>query len=219
MGKKVIKQTKKVAAEEEDAQIADVSTDESEFIKQKKEHDKFMKKHLKEMTARVNETYDLKQAVKAVKALQKFAKAKQAEKKGLLDEEDEFIQLTFTLAQVPSKPTPRPAQIKLAHPFMTADHTSRICVFVKDPQRAFKDEIQDLKIPTIAKVIGYDKLRRNFKQYKDRRSLLKDYDGFLADIRIYKMLPECLGKEFYDKKKFPCPIKLHGFQKPKDLEE
>jgi len=68
-------------------------------------------------------------------------------------------------------------------------------------------------------VIGYDKLKRNFKQYKDRRSLLKDYDGFLADIRIYKMLPECLGKEFYEKKKFPCPIKLHGFQKPKDLEE
>ena len=24
------------------------------------------------------------------------------------------------------------------------------------------------------------------------------------------MLPECLGKEFYQKKKFPCPIKLHG---------
>jgi len=132
MGKKVIKQTKK-AAPEEDAQLADVSTDESEMIKQKKEHDLFMKKHLKEMTARVNETYDLKQAVKAVKALQKFAKAKQAEKKGLLDEEDEFIQLTFTLAQVPQKPTPRPAQIKLANPFMTADHTSRICVFVKDP--------------------------------------------------------------------------------------
>jgi hypothetical protein len=48
---------------------------------------------------------------------------------------------------------------------------------------------------------------------------LKEYDGFLADIRVYKLLPECLGKEFYDKKKFPCPIKLHGFQTPKQLQE
>lgn len=48
---------------------------------------------------------------------------------------------------------------------------------------------------------------------------MKEYDGFLADIRVYKLLPECLGKEFYDKKKFPCPIKLHGFQTPKQLQE
>jgi len=42
---------------------------------------------------------------------------------------------------------------------------------------------------------------------------------FLADIRIYKMLPECLGKEFYQKKKFPCPLKLHGYPTPKDLQK
>jgi ribosome biogenesis protein UTP30 len=53
-------------------------------------------------------------------------------------------------------------------------------------------------------------LKKEFKQFKDKRSLLKNYDLFLADLRIYKMLPECLGKEFYAKKKYPCPIKLHG---------
>jgi hypothetical protein len=42
---------------------------------------------------------------------------------------------------------------------------------------------------------------------------------FLADIRIYKMLPEMLGKEFYAKKAFPCPIKVHGFSSPSKLEE
>lgn len=72
-----------------------------------------------------------------------------------------------------------------------------MCIFVKDPARAFKNQIQDLKIPCIAKVIGFDKLKRNFKQYKDKRTLVKDYDAFLSDLRIYKMLPEVLGKEFY----------------------
>ena len=70
-------------------------------------------------------------------------------------------------------------------------------MIVKDPARAFKDQIQDLDIPCIAKVIGFDKLKRNFKQFKDKRQLLKDYDAFLADLRVYKMLPELLGKEFY----------------------
>jgi len=33
------------------------------------------------------------------------------------------------------------------------------------------------------------------------------------------MLPECLGKEFYAKKMFPCPIKVHGFDSTKELEK
>jgi ribosome biogenesis protein UTP30 len=76
-----------------------------------------------------------------------------------------------------------------------------------------------LDIPQVAKVIGFDKLKRKFKLFKDKRMLLKQYDGFLADIRIYKMLPECLGKEFYDKKRFPCPVKLHGLEGSKQLQE
>ena len=59
--------------------------------------------------------------------------------------------------------------ISIEHPFLSQEQNSRVCVIVKDPARAFKDEIQDLDIPCIAKVIGFDKLKRNFKQYKDKR--------------------------------------------------
>ncbi len=41
---------------------------------------------------------------------------------------------------------------------------------------------------------------------------------FLAYLRVYKMLPPLLGKEFYSKKMFPAPTKLHGFS-GKGLEE
>ena len=47
---------------------------------------------------------------------------------------------------------------------------------------------------------------------------MKDYDAFLADLRVYKMLPELMGKEFYQRKKYPCPVKLHGFEDAKALE-
>lgn len=48
--------------------------------------------------------------------------------------------------------------------------------------------------------------------------LLNDFDVFLADLRVYKMLSECLGKEFYSKKVYPYPLKLHGFESSKELE-
>ena len=90
---------------------------------------------------------------------------------------------------------------------------------MKDPARDFKSQLAALKVPCIAKVIGYTKLKKEFKQFKDKRSLLRDYDLFLADLRIHKMLPECLGKEFYSKKKYPCPLKVHGFPDPKSLQQ
>lgn len=94
-----------------------------------------------------------------------------------------------------------------------------MCVFVKDPARAIKDQLAELQVPAIAKVIGISKLKKNFKQFKDKRALLNDYDLFLADLRVYKMLPEALGKEFYQKKKYPCPLKLHGFTDPLELQK
>ncbi len=48
---------------------------------------------------------------------------------------------------------------------------------------------------------------------------MNDYDLFLADLRVYKMLPEALGKEFYQKKKYPCPLKIHGFKDNKELQK
>jgi len=75
-----------------------------------------------------------------------------------------------------------------------------------------------MDIPCVAEVIGFDRLKRDFHQFKDKRALLNDFDLFLADIRIYKMLPEKLGKEFYSKKVYPCPIKVHGMDQ-KGLKE
>ena len=68
-------------------------------------------------------------------------------------------------------------------------------------------------------MIGFDRLKRDFHQFKDKRQLLRDYDLFLADIRVYKMLPEMLGKEFYMKKAYPCPVKVHGFETSEELKE
>lgn len=102
-------------------------------------------------------------------------------------------------------------------PFHSKKFDTRVCIFVKDPEADFRKQIADLDIPCVAEVIGFDRLKRDFHQFKDKRQLLKDFDFFLADIRIYKMLPDMLGKEFYSKKAFPCPIKVHGFDSADQL--
>lgn len=179
-----------------------------------------MDKACKSMTQELK-SVDMKQVSNAIKALQKYFKTKQSAggKKSLLEDEDCFVHLCFTLTQVPVNPSPRPVQLVLPKPFYSENVYTRVCIFVKDPESDFKQQIQNLKIPCIAEVIGFDRLKRDFRQFKDKRQLLNDFDLFLADIRIYKMLPECLGKEFYSKKAFPCPIKVHGFDTPKELEQ
>jgi len=62
--------------------------------------------------------------------------------------------------------------IPLDHPFSSEGKNTRVCLFVKDPARALKDQLCKVDSPCIAKVIGYDKLKRNFKQFKDKRALL-----------------------------------------------
>lgn len=117
------------------------------------------------------------------------------------------------MSHLPQKPSPKPHLIELKAPIYSSEYKTRVCMLVKDPAREFKDEIEDMDIPCIAKVIGFDKLRREFKQFKDKRQLLKEYDIFASDVRIYKMLPAVAGREFYRNKAFPVPVKLHGLEK------
>jgi len=196
----------------------------SDLVKLKVENQKVMDKSIKTMQAEVKQTLEAKQVISAVKALQKYFKdakdkASKAAKKNLLEEEDGFVHVNFTLTQVPVKPTPRPMAVSIPKAFNTKDNRSRVCVIVKDPEADFRSQIENMDLPCIAEVIGFDRLKRDFKQFADKRQLLKDYDLFLADIRIYKMLPEMLGKAFYDKKAYPCPIKLHGLGSDAKLAE
>jgi len=51
------------------------------------------------------------------------------------------------------------------HPFNSAEFDTRVCIFVKDPEEDFRSQISALNLPCIAEVIGFDRLKRDFKQY------------------------------------------------------
>jgi ribosome biogenesis protein UTP30 len=54
-----------------------------------------------------------------------------------------------------------------------------------------------------------DKLKKRYKAYEQKRSLAAEFDIFMVDDRVIKIVAECLGKSFYKtKSKRPIPIRL-----------
>ena len=130
------------------------------------------------------------------------------------------VQVQFTLARIPEKTSSRPIRIEIPHPLhkvLNKDESEEgiedveVCLFVKDESKEWVKELIE-KFPnemgSIKKVLTLTSLRKKFTQYKDRRELLKSYDVFLADDRILPMLGKALGKNFFQEKKQPVPIKL-----------
>lgn len=148
---------KKASTKKEEKKVEDVhmsegeevkealNGDESQTVQEKKENARKMLKAVKAFNAQLKSSIERKDITRAVQALQAhFKKVKSTNAAGtkqLLEKDDQHIQVTFTLTQVPQRPTPRPLEINVPHPFQgdTKQHDTRVCVFVKDPSRAFKD--------------------------------------------------------------------------------
>lgn len=100
----------------------------------------------------------------------------------------------------------------LPHPIIAND--VRVCIFTKDPQRAYKDLVASDAFPAtlrekVVRVLGVEKLKKRYKSFEQKRSLLAEFDVFMVDDRVIKLVAEFLGKTFYQSKaKRPIPIRL-----------
>lgn len=101
----------------------------------------------------------------------------------------------------------------IPHP-LESTSSATICLITADPQRNFKDVIEhpsfpaDLR-PRITRVVGLSKLKAKCKQYEERRKLYAEHDIFLADDRVVTLLPQVLGKTFYQGgAKRPIPVNI-----------
>ena len=83
---------------------------------------------------------------------------------------------------------------------------SRCTIFSTDPAEEFIQKIESMDLPMLAEVIGYDDLKKNYQQAKDKRSLIEGNDLFFCDWKIYNLMRRPLGKLFYEKKRIPYPI-------------
>lgn len=130
----------------------------------------------------------------------------------LLDD-DLAVQVQFTLARIPGRPSAKPIRIDIPHSLISndANEDASVCLIVKDES---KPSIQQLisrfpsELACIKKVLTLTSLRTKHKSFEQKRLLLNRYDVFMADDRILPMLSKALGSKFFEKKKQPIPVNV-----------
>merc|ERR1712232_664576 len=156
---------------------------------------------------------------KSIKAIVQLVQKKSANANPLLGVDAESMTLYFTLSKVPDRKKMKPFMIPLPHSLY--NDKSEICFLCKDPQKHFKELLlQKHPVPGITKVIGLDKLKRNYKSLEQKRALADSFDLFLCDISIAEMMPKILGDVFYSKKKKPpIPVRLRETNPEENLKK
>nr|XP_020475998.1 ribosomal L1 domain-containing protein 1 [Monopterus albus] len=163
---------------------------------------------------------DLVQVKKAVQALQAFLKTKSTPDFLLLDETQQ-ISLLFTLWKIP-----RQAQtIRIPLPHGQRHDTDEVCLFTRDEpnmtseqtQRFYKKLLEEKGVKNISEIIPYKVLKTEYKPYEAKRRLLGNFDMFLSDDRIRRLLPSHLGKHFYQRKKEPLCVNLQSKHLARDV--
>ncbi|KAJ3410959.1 Ribosomal L1 domain-containing protein 1 [Chytridiales sp. JEL 0842] len=148
----------------------------------------------------------IEKAVKALIAFLKNSAATKGDGKKELLEDATALWLIVGTKKMPDNHSVKPIRIPLKHAILPTD--AEICLFTKDPQKDFKALLEEKKVTGVDKVIGISKLRANYKPYEAKRQLCASYQLFMADERILPLLPEALGKTFFQKKKQPVPINM-----------
>lgn len=161
---------------------------------------------------------DAAQALKAFKALAAYTERRESASEanelpldgpgslGAGKDTDHTVWLQITLKELNPLRKVKPAQIPLVHPLL--DDEASVCLLVKDPQREYKELLQEKNIRSVNRVVGVEKLKGKFRPFDARRQLVRDHDLFLADERIVPMLPKLCGSVFYKDRKFPVPVDL-----------
>ncbi|KAK2820846.1 hypothetical protein Q5P01_023805 [Channa striata] len=164
---------------------------------------------------------DRTQVKKAVQALQAFLKTKSTSESLFLNE-TQHISLLFTFWKIPKEQQ----TIRIPLPHGQRSDTDELCLFTRDEphmtseqtQRFYKKLLEEKGVKNISEIIPYKVLKTEYKPYEAKRRLLGNFDMFLSDDRIRRLLPSHLGKHFYERKKEPLSVNLQSKHLARDIQ-
>jgi len=166
---------------------------------------------------------DKPQVRKAVQALLAFLKTttKTKSERTLLGDNPQ-ISLLFTFWKVPNKDQ----KIRVPLPHAIRSDLDDICLFTRDEpnmssdqtQRFYKKLLEERGVKNITEIIPYKVLKTEYKPFEAKRKLLGNFDMFLSDDRIRRLLPSHIGRHFYDRKKDPLSINLNSKNLNRDIQ-
>ncbi|XP_006637385.2 ribosomal L1 domain-containing protein 1 [Lepisosteus oculatus] len=163
---------------------------------------------------------DRSQVKKAAQALLAYLKSTPSSGSVLLDEH-QHISLLFTLWKVPKKEQ----TIRIPLPHGLRLESGDVCLFTKDEpnmtsdqtERFYKRLLSEKGVKGITQVMPFRVLKKEYKSFEAKRRLLGNFDLFLADDRVRRLLPSHIGKHFYQSKKAPLSVDLQGKQLARDM--
>ena len=215
------KEVKKRENKKQKNQKENLENENSNIISEKDENEilENLNKKYKEMQETIKKNLIPKLNKNLIKEtinqLSKYITKKNKDELNILsNEQDEFLYMNIALDKLPIKYSIRPVSVNLTNKIYGEKYSTSVCLFVKDPKQDFKD--LDLEFPFNLKVIDISKLKLKYNRFEERRNLIKQYDIFLCDGRVYFLLRKLLGKPFYSAKKFPLPINLN-YNKKDDI--
>ena len=199
---------------QEDKKILNDAEEEATLEAIKERYLKYLEKTKEQLLSKLDKTL-IKNAISNVKDI---ILARYKDNLNLLQSEnEEFLYLNFVFGKLPFKFSLRPVNIPLTNSIYDSEKfNTRVCIFVKDPRSAFKELSMYSELPFKVKVIDVKKLKEKYSRFNERRNLLKDYEIFLCDQKIYMLLKKLLGKPFYVQKKYPVALKL-DYTKPEEI--
>jgi ribosome biogenesis protein UTP30 len=121
--------------------------------------------------------------------------------------DEDTVSVVISLKRAPKRTTLKPRTVPLVHPLFTAGEDD-VCFVVKDPQRLVKDHLAERGVQAVTKVLGVTKLEKRYGTHEAKRELAQQYDLFLVDDRVVKMMPRLLGSTFIRGKKMPLVIRM-----------
>ncbi|XP_028821390.1 ribosomal L1 domain-containing protein 1-like isoform X2 [Denticeps clupeoides] len=103
-------------------------------------------------------------------------------------------------------------------PHCIRKETGEVCLFTRDEpsltseqtERFYKKLLSERGVQKVTEVIPFKVLKTEYKPYEAKLRLLGNFDIFLADSRIRRLLPSQIGKHFYERKKAPLSVDLQN---------
>ena len=174
----------------------------------KKRVNKKAKKLAKKTTAFKFEVQN-KILLSAYKALKILNTRQKGNSKDLLSmNEESLVYMTVLVNKLPEKMNIKPIRVAL-DTSIYANATKKFCMICSNEFKAkFKTVLQGEQFSNW-KFLTFDKLRRNYKTFQEKRDLLEEFELFFCEGRVYMLIKKMLGKGFYSKKKYPYPIEFN----------
>jgi ribosome biogenesis protein UTP30 len=81
-------------------------------------------------------------------------------------------------------------------------------IALRERLRQAKAQLLEARVGGFTRVLGVTKLKKNYREFKDRRELVAGYSAFFCDERCVTMMPKLCGKAFFARNKAPLPVCL-----------